>query len=221
MKNVLLVGVFLIAVLLLGCTAQQKQEETKTITKIDTASPAMETVVQVPTPSETAATTIAPETAKKGYPIAKDEALRWKTDAKLVEVSGTNKNGNTGYFPTDGKTDIWKYTFASVLYNVKYTITVTNGTITGKEEFETALGKILYEGAPADTEWKIDSDSAVNTVNLLGGGNDYFINNPRPVVNYYLEFSNTGSVVWTISYYPQKLGQSLINQVDATENSIV
>jgi hypothetical protein len=86
-----------------------------------------------------------------------------------------------------------------------------------------AITGALYETAPEFGEWKIDSYSAINTVNDIGGGKTYLINTPEPIVTYLLTFEagNPGKVYWTISYNPQGLGQSLIASVDATTNKLI
>jgi hypothetical protein len=221
-NRIFLFGIICIAALLiLGCTTQQKTtaEVQQPSAAVQKTTPVIGKIENV-TVEEKGPVVVS---AREWYSIARDEALKWRTDAKLIEVSGTNQKKDGSFYPLDGKTDTWLYSFVSILLDKKYILTIQNGSITKNETVSMAMTSALYENAPDVGAWKIDSYSTVNTINDIGGGKNYLINTPEPIVNYLLTFEagNPGKVYWTISYNPQRLGQSLISVVDATTNTII
>ena len=220
-NKIFLFGVICIAALLtFGCTTQQKTHEVQPSEEVQAPAMPVQAITEV-TPAAEEGPSVA--SARDGYGIAKDEAIKWKTDAKLIEVSGTNQKTTGDLYLPDGKTDTWIYSFVSIIYNEKYVLTVKNGDIVKSETFSVASANAVYGTAPDISAWKIDSPSAIGTANKNGGGDDYLINTPEPIANYVLKFEagNPGKALWTVTYNPQRLGQSLIVRVSATTNTII
>jgi hypothetical protein len=157
------------------------------------------------------------------YLTAKNEALTWRTDAKLIEIRGDNKGDKT-YYTVDGSTDEWIYTFVSVTVLKTYKVVVKNAEITLKQEYDEPLAKMLYDDSPDDASWVIDSTGAVNTVNTNSGGNDFLATISNVKANYLLKLEGmdvANPVFWTISYFPQNYGQSLTVYINGESGKIV
>jgi len=207
---------------MLGCTAQS--------TKQTTQAPSQETPETSASVSTAANTTVpvtpavsATGSAMDWYPIAKAEALKWRTDAKLIEASGDNRNGKN-YYAIDGKTDKWIYSFISVPILTKYRIIIEAGAITDMDNYDEPLAKMMYDGSPSGDDWVIDSTSAVEIVNTKANGQDFISTISKIRANYLLKFAGMGAatpIAWTISYFPENYGQNFMTYVNGETGDIV
>lgn len=104
------------------------------------------------------------QTAKSSLPVAKSALSTMAPDAKLLVVQ-------TAQTVTSTSTPVWAYLFGSPETDKTYVVYVANGNVMNKSEYGTAgLSKSEWTKVPADTEWKIDSNDALNKAKDAGGG---------------------------------------------------
>ena len=217
-KNILFVGIIsIILIMVLGCTSHSvNQYSYNTTQETNTTDNIITTATEnIEIQKEKIDSKVS---ARDWYNIAKEDALLWRTDSKLIEIHGDNKPYDS-YYKVDGKTDKWEYYFISIPIQTKYKVVVEKGEITQVTELEMSMSaKTLYKDVPTDNNWMIDSSAAVDTVNTKRGGFDLLSLNKNVKVNYILKLSGSKTVtpiVWTISYFPENYGQTLIENINA------
>lgn len=222
----LIIGIVGIAlVLALGCTTQSINKYSYETTQEQEVSeePGVTTEVTVPSETIKTAPAVVYASAMDWYPVAKEEAIKWRTDAKLIEIRGDNKEDGK-YIAIDGKSYKWEYSFISVSKLVKYKITVEKGKIIQNVTYDEPLAKMQYETSPSGDMWVIDSTGAVETVNSKAGGTDLLATRNNVKANYLLRIEGMGAaspITWTIGYYPENYGQSLVVFINGETGNII
>jgi len=176
--------------------------------------------------SETKAQTAEdkPVSAKEWYPAAKEYAQSWNTDAQLYEVRGSNEMYGTkaDLYPADGRADMWDYYFVSVSGLKRIKITVRYGEVAETAEPNIFVNVNELLKLPADSEWKIDSYSAANTVSRGTRGKEFLLNDPKPLTKYRLTIDGVREeLLWEVSYSSKILGQTLSEKVNAVTNKLM
>jgi len=222
----LIIGIVGIALMLaLGCTTQSINKYSYETTQEQEVSEEPGVITEVTVPSETIKTSPAAAyaSAMDWYPVAKEEALKWRTDAKLIEIRGDNKE-NSEYIAIDGKSYKWEYSFVSVSKMAKYKLTVEKGKITKNDTYDEPTAKMQYDSSPSGDMWVIDSTGAVETVNSKAGGSDLLLTRNNVKANYLLKIEGMNAaspITWIIGYYPESYGQSLVVQINGETGNII
>jgi len=145
----------------------------------------------------------APYTAKACLSRMSDMAARWQMDAIPVRLESAVNNEATG---ADGKSTIWKGTFASPSHRAWKTFTCSGSRlkdaapfgVTGDREMQLGPNDIIHGFSPLYVQ--VDSDKAFTIAQEHGGAN-LFKKDPKQPVYYFLALDSNGKTIeWFVSY---------------------
>lgn len=149
-------------------------------------------------------------TAKQTYPTAKSSLSTMAPDAKMLLVTTAN-------VITPTSTPVWQYLFGSQKDGKTYAVTVQNGKAIPQAYGTAGLGAAEWAQIPGESEWKIDSDVAVQKalgVYTVGTKDTAYI---LGLVTYVPKSSGKSKVqpmVWSISFDPASKGSAPTSTVN-------
>jgi hypothetical protein len=145
----------------------------------------------------------APYTAKACLSRMADMAARWQMDAVPVRLESQVNDEATG---ADGKSTIWKATFASAGKRAWKTFTCSGSRlkdsapfgVTGDREMQLGPNDIIHGFSPLFVQ--VDSDKAFSIAQEHGGAS-LLKKDPKQPVYYFLALDTNGKTIeWFVSY---------------------
>ncbi|MDT8068997.1 MAG: hypothetical protein ROO76_12610 [Terriglobia bacterium] len=145
----------------------------------------------------------APYTAKACLTRMADMAARWQMDAVPVRLESQVNDETTG---SDGKSTIWKGTFASASGRAWKTFTCSGSRlkdappfgVTGDREMPLSPNDVIHGFSPLYVQ--VDSDKAFSIAQEHGGAS-LFKKDPKQSVYYFLALDTNGkTIAWYVSY---------------------
>jgi hypothetical protein len=161
----------------------------------------------------------APYTAKACLSRMSDMAARWQMDAVPVRLESEVNDEATG---ADGKSTIWKATFASPSGRAWKTFTCSGSRlkdsapfgVTGAREMALGPNDVIHGFQPLYVQ--VDSDKAF-TIAQEHGGAGLLKKDPKQPVSYHLALDTNGkTIAWFVSYGKNLKETAGIGIIDAS-----